>query len=210
MRSVVFVIFMLLAFTAQASPEAETRERTRRGIDEPGQLLLGVSTAAGVRPEVVGAGGQANFQLTWRALSWLAPEMILGGGFFNLPTQLTNRFAFGARFIWPQEKFDPFLWMAFNHSHETSFDAVMKNPLPAIFATAENGVNHRSGVEVGLGSAIPVRYRDHGQNLDLEVGTRATAIYLPHFASSVTGDRYPASPHEWAFLLEASLAFPVF
>jgi hypothetical protein len=213
MGTLVFVVCSIGAapLAAQGSATSHPEEKKERlGAGDVGQLHLGVSTSAGVRPEVVGAGGQANFQLSYRALPWLSPEMILGAGFFNLPTQITNRFAFGARFIWPQKNVDPFLWAAFNHSHETYFDAVMRNPVPALMATAEDGVNHRSGVELGVGAAIPVRYRDHGQKLDLEVATRATAVYLPHFASSVTGERYPASPHEWAFLLEASLAFPVF
>ena len=64
-------------------------------------------------------------------------------------------------------------------------------------------------MELGVGAAVPVRYRDYAQVLDLEIGTRATAIYLPHFMSSITGHRFAASPHEWALLLEVSMAFPI-
>lgn len=138
-------------------------------------LRLSAGASLGLRPASGTFGGTGLLSLSARLLPFLRPELVLGYGLFGAPFELVTVIRIGARLEAPLAfPVRPYLWVAFAHNHEVGVDVVAQHPLDSILGTSENGVRHRSGLELGLGASFDVLQLRRG-TLGLRVGLRATA-----------------------------------
>ncbi|MCP4501591.1 MAG: hypothetical protein GY822_16655 [Deltaproteobacteria bacterium] len=167
---------------------------------------VGVTSGAGPDPLGVagGPGGGLHVALSYR-FHWVEPEVVVETGFFG--GQYQQRFAFGCRFILPFDDVRPFFWLAFNHTHETSFENVLQAPVQAFLSSTGAGTAHLSGVESGIGVLLPIDVLvrpDEEQRYDVLL--RASVVYLPAFLATMGG----GGRDRFYFLFEASAAIPFF
>jgi hypothetical protein len=114
-----------------------------------------------------------------RALfSWLRAELLLGLGAYAQPVDVLTVIRLGARLEWPtQGGLRPYLHVYFAHQHEAGWEHVSADPVPVIIGLSEHGVNHRSGVETGLGLSYDLSGRK-GSGLSARVSVRASVTHL--------------------------------
>ena len=107
----------------------------------------------GIRPDAaLGAGGGALIGVNRRITSWLRPEIAVGLGAYSGPGELVTVIRIGTRLEWPSDaRLKPYLWLAFAHNHEVGFEDAKRNPVTSALGLSEDGVNHRSGLDAGLG-----------------------------------------------------------
>jgi hypothetical protein len=167
---------LILAVVVAASAASAEPARAR--------ISPGLSGLALVDP---GSGGAAaQLSLSYHLTRWLEPELAVGlGGVAGGNNDYFNRFAFGLRLKVPTDGPTPFAWVAFAHIHESPASALLENPLGVIFAASPN-IAHRSGGEAGLGLTFPIKTGPWDDAPVLEVTTRASAMYLPGFATMIT------------------------
>ena len=110
----------------------------------------------GIRPDAsLGGGGGALIGVNRRLTSWLRPEIAVGLGAYAGPGQLVTLIKIGTRLEWPNDaRLKPYLWLAFAHNHEVGFDDAKRNPISSALGLSEDGVNHRSGIDTGLGLSL--------------------------------------------------------
>lgn len=89
--------------------------------------------------------------LTRRVSPVVVPELHLLSGVTPNTETITTGVRLGARFEVPREGLRPFAYVAFAHSHETTFGNAARAPVPILLGLSEDGVNHRTGADVGLG-----------------------------------------------------------
>ena len=106
----------------------------------------------GIRPDTLGGGGGALLGVNRQLLSWLRAELSLGLGAYSQPVDVLTMIRVGARLEWPtQGRLHPFVVLNFAHQHEAGWEHVAMDPVPVVLGLSEHGVNHRSGIETGLG-----------------------------------------------------------
>jgi hypothetical protein len=77
---------------------------------------------------------------------------VIGLGAYSGPGELVTVIRIGTRLEWPGDaRLKPYVWLAFAHNHEVGFDDAKKNPVSSALGLSEDGVNHRSGLDTGLG-----------------------------------------------------------
>ncbi len=160
---------VLVALVLLAVPE------TSRSVEPPSwEAWTGIS--AGLRPDTRGGGGIGLIGFN-RSVGRVRPELVLGLGAYGGPADLLTLVRAGARFEKRLDRLTPYLWLAFAHNHETPLSNAAKNPLPVALGLSEDGVNHRSGLEAGVGVSyeLPPRAPDrlHGR-----VGVRAAVAQM--------------------------------
>jgi hypothetical protein len=141
-----------------------------------------VNTGAsfGMRPaSATTFGGTGTLGISFRVLSFLRPEVVLGYGLFDGPFDLVTIIRAGLRGELPLNfPVRPYVWVAFAHNHEVPMDMVALHPVESLLGTSEHGTHHRTGIEFGGGvSWDVVQFREAA--VGLRAGLRATAaIFL--------------------------------
>src|SRR5215210_1127828 len=79
---------------------------------------------------------------------------VVASSAYDAPFDYVIQIRIGSRFELPLAgPWKPYLWTAFAHNHESPVKMVLSDPLGHIFGLSNHGVNHRSGLELGLGMA---------------------------------------------------------
>jgi hypothetical protein len=134
----------------------------------------------GIRPDATITGGGASFLGVSRQLfSFLRAELALGLGAYNpAPVDVLTMIRLGVRLEWPNlERWHPFIVVDFAHQHESGWEHIKTDPIPAIIGLSEHHVNHRSGIETGLGVAYDLRGRK-GLPIGGRIGVKASVTHL--------------------------------
>lgn len=145
---------------------------------EPPKWEVFVGLQGGLRPDTLGGGGGALLGVNRQLFKWLRAELALGLGVYAQPVDVLTLIRLGARLEWPTDgRLHPFLAVAFAHQHETGWEHVKHDPVPAIIGLSEHGVHHRSGLETGLGLAYDLPARK-GLPISGRVGVKAAVTHL--------------------------------
>ena len=125
---------------------------------EPSTWELFVGLSGGVRTDTTSFGGIGHVGLNRRVFSWLRPEVSVGLGLFDGPLDAVIAIKIGARLEWPSDaRVKPYVWLAFAHGHELGWEHAKMDPVGGILGLSshgEHGVNHRSGLDSGLGLSV--------------------------------------------------------
>jgi hypothetical protein len=138
------------------------------------------AASGGIRPDAQLTGGGGSFLGVSRQLvSFLRAELAVGLGVYNAaPADILTMIRLGARLEWPGlDRWHPFINVAFAHQHESSWEHIKMDPIPAIVGLSEHHVNHRSGLETGLGVTYDLRGRK-GLPIGGRVGVKASVTHL--------------------------------
>lgn len=167
-----YVLVLVLLAQAQVS------SNTPPPPPEPPKWEIFMGLQGGLRPDSLGAGGAGLLGVNRQLLSFLRVELALGLGAYAQPTDVVTLIRLGARLEWPNlGRLHPFVNVAFAHQHEAGWEHVRTDPLPAIIGLSAHGVNHRSGVETGLGVAYDLPGRK-GVPVSGRVGIKAAVTHL--------------------------------
>ena len=132
-------------------------------VEAPPKWEIYFGATGGVRPDAPGGGGAGVLGINRRVTSWLRPELVVGLGGYSGPAQLVTVIRIGARLEWPGEaRLKPYLWLAFAHNHEVAFESAKANPVGSALGLSEDGVDHRSGLDTGLGVSFDLPLRKDG------------------------------------------------
>ncbi len=150
------IVAMLLSRAGLADAPADYRIRLHGGsvgaVGGPAGITGAPSVGGGVLGGITFHRDRVAFDAAARELYATEDSRILGALFF------------GARFT-PAGA--AHLRLGFAHNHETPLDVFAANPIGATFGSAE-GIRHRSGVELGAGSSLPIGTM-FGDRMALEV-----------------------------------------
>lgn len=138
------------------------------------------AAVGGIRPDATITGGGGSFLGVSREIfSFLRAELSVGLGAYNAaPVDILTMIRLGARLEWPGlERWHPFISVAFAHQHESGWEHIKMDPIPAIVGLSEHHVNHRSGIETGLGVAYDLRGRK-GLPIGGRIGVKASVTHL--------------------------------
>ena len=168
------------AQTVETTP-VETAQKKPNWPPSPSARRFEINTGAsfGMRPDAGTFGGTGTLGISFRVLSFLRPEVVLGYGIFDGPFDLVTLIRAGVRGELPIEfPVRPYIWVAFAHNHEVPMAMVAMHPVESLLGTSEHGTHHRSGIEFGGGISFDiVQFRDAA--IGLRAGLRATAaIFL--------------------------------
>lgn len=167
-------LMLLLALTQSPQVNAQPEGPPR----EPPKWEVFAGLIGGMRPDVARLGGAGSFGVNRVVTNWLRAEILVGVGAWDGPVDILTLFRIGARLEWPSEsRFRPYLWVALAHNHEAGWDFVKANPLPTVLGLSEAGVNHRTGIDTGLGFSYELRGRK-GSPFSGRVSVRASVSHL--------------------------------
>lgn len=143
---------------------------------DPWEVSVGL--ASNSRPETSSGGMSGRIFLSRKMGSIFRPELQLGTGFYLQDEQTVSLMRLGTRVEWPSaERVVPYLWMAFAHHHETSFEDARRAPLGAALGLSNNGEIHRSGLDLGVGVSLNLP-RARLDKHQLRLGLRASGVLL--------------------------------
>ena len=146
------MLALALAALLASQPSIDAVEEPLPPLDPLWEVYL--AATGGFRTDQPGGGGVGAVGVNRRIGRFIRPELMLGLGAYARPTDAVTAIRIGARFELPnQTRFKPYLWVAFAHNHETAFATAIQSPFDHILGLSENGVNHRSGFDAGLGVA---------------------------------------------------------
>jgi hypothetical protein len=139
----------------------------------------------GVRPDTfatpqagIGGGGGSLLGVNRQLFSFLRAELAVGLGAYTAPVDVVTLIRLGARLEWPGlGRWHPFVGVYFAHQHESGWEHVKSDPIPAVIGLSEHHVNHRSGIETGLGVAYDLRGRK-GLPVGGRIGVKASVTHL--------------------------------
>lgn len=163
------LVLLLLAQTQVVQPVEKPRL-------EPHKWEIFIGAQGGLRPDTMGFGGGTLLGVNRQLFSFLRAELAVGLGAYAQPTDVLTLIRLGARLELPGDHWHPFLSVAFAHQHESGWDHIKTDPLPAVLGLSEHGVNHRSGIETGLGIAYDVRVKR--LPIGGRVGVKASVTHL--------------------------------
>lgn len=165
------LVLMLLAQSQVVAPVEKPKV-------EPLKWEVFLGFQGGLRPDSMGFGGGTMLGVNRQLFSFLRAELGLGLGAYAQPTDVLTMIRLGVRLEWPGlERWHPFLALAFAHQHESGWDHIKTDPIPAVIGLSEHGVHHRSGIETGLGIAYDLRGRK-GLPIGGRVGVKASVTHL--------------------------------
>ena len=146
---------------------------------EPNKWEIFVGLTGGLRTESTSFGGAGVLGINRRIFSWLRPELSVGLGLYDGPLDAVIPIRIGTRIEWPGDaRVKPYLYVAFAHQHEMAWEHAKMDPVLGILGLSshgEHGVNHRSGLDTGLGLSIDVlRFGGFG----LRANVRASLVQL--------------------------------
>lgn len=136
-----------------------------------------IALSGGAQPEYGAFAGTGRIGLNRKVTSWLRPELQLFSGGSNGPNTFFNGIRLGTRLELPREGAIPYLWLGFAHAHETSFENARRAPVSVSLGLSEDGVIHRTGLDVGLGVAWEFSKVRPG-TLPGRLGLRASMVSL--------------------------------
>lgn len=111
-----------------------------------------IALQGGLRPDTGSFGSGALIAVNRELFSFLRAELALGLGAYAAPVDVLTMIRVGIRLEWPGlERWHPFLALGFAHHHESAWEHISTDPVPAIIGLSEHGVHHRSGLETGAG-----------------------------------------------------------
>ena len=166
------LLLVVLAASQISSTQPEAPPR------EPPKWEVFMGFQGGIRPDTLGGGGGALLGVNRQFFSWLRAELSLGLGAYSQPVNVLTMIRIGARLEWPtQGRLHPFVLVAFAHQHEAGWESVKADPVPVVLGLSENGVNHRSGIETGLGLSYDFPARKGGA-LSGRIGVKASVTHL--------------------------------
>lgn len=125
--------------------------------------------------------------LTRRVNSVVVPELHLLSGVTPNTEVIATGLRLGARFELPRDGLRPFAYIAFAHTHETSFANAARAPVPILLGLSEEGVNHRTGADVGVGVVHDFPKLRPG-TLAGRAGLRVNAVALLGHGAPVTAE----------------------
>lgn len=121
-------------------------------VEEPPKWEIYFGAGGGVRPDAIGGGGLGLIGINRRVTRWLRPELSVGLGAYAGPDEMVTAIRIGTRLEWPSDaRLKPYVWLAFAHNHEVGFQNAKDHPVTSALGLSEDGVNHRSGLDTGLG-----------------------------------------------------------
>lgn len=162
--------FLVMVLLAQAQVSSAQPAVPR----EPPKWEVFMGLQGGVRPDTLGGGGGALLGLNRQLFSWLRAEISLGVGAYSQPTDVLTMIRLGARLEWPNlGRLHPFVVVNFAHQHEAGWEHVVADPVPVVIGLSEHGVNHRSGIETGLGVSYDLFARK-GVPVSGRIGVKAS------------------------------------
>jgi hypothetical protein len=185
------------ALVAQVTAPVDAVVPAVEPVDEPAvaRAVLWPGVSLHTRLDDGGAGA-GQIALSYRLVDWFAPELLASvGGYTSLAPlekgaapsfQLVDRFSIGARFIYPIDGIEPFVWTALHHEHQTELSALQREPIAATFGLSHAGVEHKTGGEVAVGVAIPVVI-DRTTTFAM---TRVGAVALPSYGAAGVKDEF--------------------
>ncbi len=145
---------------------------------EPPKWEVFMGLQGGLRPDSMGGGGGMLLGVNRQFFSFLRAELSLGLGAYAQPIDVLTMIRIGARLEWPNlGRLHPFLLVAFAHQHEAGIESVKADPIPVVLGLSENGVNHRSGLETGLGLSYDLPGRK-GAPVSGRVGVKVSVTHL--------------------------------
>ncbi len=166
---------LLLVLLAQSQVQAP---RPPIEPKEPPRWEVFTGVVGGLRPDTLGAGGGAVLGVNRALFSWLRAELLLGLGAYAQPVDVLTLIRLGARFEWPTaSRLRPYVLVHFAHQHEAGWAHVAADALPVVLGLSEHGVQHRSGLETGLGLSYELPGRK-GSGLSGRVSVRASVTHL--------------------------------
>ena len=128
--------------------------------EEPPKWEVFFGALGGLRPDAIGGGGGGLIGVNRRLTSWLRPELSLGLGLYAGPGDVVTLIRIGTRLEWPSDaRLKPYVWLAFAHNHEVAFESAAQHPVSSVLGLSEDGVNHRSGLDTGLGLSMDFPHR---------------------------------------------------
>jgi len=166
-----WIVLVVLAQAQVATPVPEVQR-------EPHKWEVFMGFQGGIRPDTLGGGGGAMLGVNRQLLSWLRAELGLGLGVYTQPVDVLTLIRLGARFEWPTTgRWHPFVGIFFAHQHESGWEHISQDPVPAIIGLSEHGVHHRSGIETGLGISYDLLARK-GLPVSGRIGIKAAVTHL--------------------------------
>ncbi|MFT3708605.1 MAG: hypothetical protein QM817_13215 [Archangium sp.] len=170
---------LLLASFLAAAPVVNTPAEPETALkDLKWEVYWGLQ--GGIRPDAQISGGGGSFLGVNRQIfSFLRAELAVGLGAYNAaPVDVLTMIRFGVRLEWPNlERWHPFIVVDFAHQHESGWQFIKEDPVPAVVGLSEHHVNHRSGIETGLGIAYDLRGRK-GLPIGGRIGVKASVTHL--------------------------------
>jgi hypothetical protein len=155
-------LLVVSALLSQAPVELEDAKAAPVVVDdEPPKWEVFVGLTGGLRPDSVSGGGIGQLGINRRIFSWLRPELSVGLGLYEGPLDAVIAIRIGARLEWPSDwRLKPYVFLAFAHQHELGWEHAKRDPVGGILGLSshgEHGVNHRSGLDSGLGLSFDFR-----------------------------------------------------
>jgi hypothetical protein len=116
--------------------------------------------SGGFRPGPMTGGGSGWLGFTYAITPVFRFEVDVGLGTFPTSEDLLTPIRIGTHIEWPREGLVPYLWLALAHNHEVKFVDAMRNPIPTVLGLSEEGVVHRTGLDLGVGmqTDLPVSF----------------------------------------------------
>ncbi len=148
-----FAVLAVMLGTTEGGPSTDATAAAE-SKNRPWELSVGVT--GGIRSGGLGAVGSGIAALDYKVGSYFRPEIQVGLGAYGAPFELGSRLRVGTRIEYPRDGVVPYVWIAFAHQHESTWTNVRSDPVPLVLGLSENGVNHRSGGEVGLGLSYDI------------------------------------------------------
>ena len=168
-------LLVVAALLSQA-PVAEVE-----AAPEPPKWEIFVGLTGGLRPDTVTGGGIGLLGINRRIFSWLRPEISVGLGLYEGPLDAVVAIKIGSRIEWPSDsRVKPYVFVAFAHLHELGWEYAKADPVTGILGLsshADHGVNHRSGIDTGLGLSFDLRNLA-GSSFGFRFNLRATLTSL--------------------------------
>jgi hypothetical protein len=166
-----FLVLVMLAQAQVSTTQPEVRK-------EPPKWEVFMGLQGGIRPDTLGGGGGALLGVNRQIFSWLRAELSLGLGVYSQPLDVLTMIRIGARLEWPtQGRLRPFVVVNFAHQHEAGWEYVLRDPVPVVLGLSEHGMNHRSGIETGLGLSYDLPARKNSI-ISGRVGVKASVTHL--------------------------------
>jgi len=165
--------FALLGLLLLATePESVATEAEPEPPPPVWEIYVGAS--GGMRVDQTSGGGGVMVGVNRKFLDFIRPELMVATSAYDAPFDYVIQIRIGSRFELPlSSPWKPYLWTAFAHNHESPVKMVLQDPFGHIFGLSNHGVNHRSGLELGLGMAYEFP-RFSPWKIATRVGTRLT------------------------------------
>lgn len=135
-----------------------------------------VGAAGGYRLQSRGGGFSGRLGVNRQLSTFLRGELELGTGAHLGDQQTLNLMRLGLRAELPG-RLSPYLYLAFAHQHEMSFEHAQEAPLGAVLGLSDHGEIHRSGLDGGLGVVLTLPRAPRTPNA-VRVGLRTTLTAL--------------------------------